>query len=146
MRYRVTGMLGDMPVDLTVEAPELARKSSVAKVSGMSDDELGELVEKAKLSLGEDLSRQASGLVDLMASSNKSGVMALSRVWREVWQPAQHAVESGRYSREALAHGISVAVAAGKPNLGYAKAVARSWVEERDAAVVSAAPKYRTVG
>lgn len=145
MEYRIRGSIGEMPVDLVVEMPEVKRASpSAAKVGTKSDQQLLEAIDRIKTRVRPLLAQQGDALVELIASENKSGKTSVSRALREVWQPMDTALESGRYTREGLEHGMEVALAKGVPNIGYAKAVARGL--SKDAEPVSVAvPKYRTV-
>ena len=143
MQYRVSGTIGDLVVDLVIDAPSVARTKSRKSVSHVTGEELEAQVAFAKSTIGERLASQGSLMVDLLARQNKGGTMALSRAYREVWLPLQQALE-GKYSRLALEHGMSVALEKGMP-VAYAKAVARRWEGEAPAESVPAEPKYRVV-
>ena len=143
MQYRIHGSIGEMPVDLVVEVPDVKRAAR-AKVGARSDEELFAEIEQIQAGVGALLKQQGTAMVELLASQNKSGATSVSRALREVWAPMNHALESGKYTREGLEHGMEVALAKGVPNIGYAKAVARGL--SKDAEPVSVAvPKYRTV-
>lgn len=144
MQYRVSGTIGDLVVDLVIEAPERNRSVSKKSVSGVTDEELAAQVDAAKRVLGDRLSHQAVMMIDLLANQNKSKSMALSRAYREVWAPLEHAL-NGRYSREQLEHGMGVALEKGMP-VAYAKAVARRWSGDGESSVPSHNKrKYRVV-
>jgi hypothetical protein len=142
VQYRVSGMIGDLPVDLVVEVPERERRKSGTTVQGLSDEEIVCQIGEIRTILGESLSKQAEMLIGMLAQQNKNGKMALSRTYREVWVPLRHALE-GKYTHEQLQHGMSVALEKGMP-VPYAKAVARKWDGETTSVVpVHHDRKYR---
>ncbi len=121
----ITGKIGEFEVDLVVETEQSARQDSGIKVAAMSDDEMLAGIERFTQVHGELLANLARQMVDVLAAQNKGGRTSLRRAWREVYVVLDQAISSGNYTREELEDGMSVAVEKGKPNVGYAKAVAR---------------------
>jgi hypothetical protein len=85
-------------------------------------------------------------MVDDLAAQNKRGQTSVRRAWREIYAVLDQAITSGNYTVTELEDGMSVAVEKGKPNVGYAKAVARRRRQDQ-AEAVTAVPvaRYRTV-
>lgn len=112
------------------------RRKASSTVAATPDEDYAETIEHTKRMLGSVLSGLADEMVDLMARENKSGKVALSRAYREVFQPLAVAA----IPTDDMVYGMQAAIAKGIPNVNYAKRVA----EGRNAAPVApAAPASR---
>lgn len=134
METRVTGRItplegGGFEVDLTVvgDAPTRAPRVATAKVQARTDDEVAQEIERIRGRMGQ-AAPLADSMADLLASENRTGKVARSRLLREVYLPLEAALDKG-LTLEALAHGMEVAVSKGVPNVNYAKRAAEGWMD-----------------
>lgn len=130
--WRVTGDIipndsGGFSVDLRAfrEGAQTNKNAGSKKVGSLSGAELDRAVEEAMDRMGDRVALFASQLVDVMAAKNKSGQVALSRAYREVYLPV--ADWAGQVGEDAAAHGLGVAVEKSIPNVNYAKRAAESY-------------------
>lgn len=150
--WRITGRIsprndGSMEVDLRAERVGQARKSS-PRVSAMTADDIAATIELAKGEMPRELVSLAEQMVDLMASTNKGGSVALGRALREVYAPLAKAASSSDYPASALVYGMEQALAKGVPNVNYAKKAAAGFTEALPASssVGASVSRYDIIG
>lgn len=73
-------------------------------------------------------------MIELLASQNKTGTMALSRGVREIVRPASKWLSADGVDLDAARRGLDGALAKGIPNVGYAKKVSESTPRGRERA------------
>lgn len=132
MAWRLTGSLtprpdGSYAIDVEASLVRVSRAGSPA-VSAVSDDAIEAEIEQAKESLGPKLATLADEMVQLLARSNRTGKVAVSRTCREIYRPL---VSAGlTVDTDALIFGMQEAVARGVPNVNYAKKAAAGYVPD----------------
>lgn len=144
MEWRVTGTFGGQDVDLTITGIGTSppKRTPGVKVSSMSDSDVSDAIARCRENLAPSVVAAADNLVEVFASSNKTGQVAASRLLREVWEPLVKARDS--FTDAALVYGLDAAVRKGAASVNYAKKAARSFDEP--AAEVVPVVRRRVIG
>lgn len=144
MTWKLTGSLtprpdGSYAIDVEASLIRVSRAKAPA-VSAVSNDDVEAEISNARREIGKDLEMLAGEMVELLAGSNATGKVAVSRTLREIYRPLVSALET--YDPKALAYGMQEAVARGKPNVNYAKKAAASY--SSSSPVVAPSPGHTT--
>jgi DNA-binding MarR family transcriptional regulator len=119
----------DVPNGTSKEAkPSSARR----KVKKFSEEEAGKRWQQLTDSAthGESLRT----LAEMLASENKTGEVAVTRVWRELGERYLRAREKDDLGDGAWAYGFDVAISNEAPNIGYVLKAARNYRPRREPA------------
>lgn len=102
-----------------------AKPSSPSKVKKVSESEAEDLW--ANLCDNDPLGNELQQMAELLASENKTGEVAITRVWRELGKRYSESRSREELSNEAWRHGFEQALGRGAANIGWVLKAAKGY-------------------
>jgi hypothetical protein len=111
-------------------SPKKAPPSSPPRIKKLNADQAGEQFDA--LCESDSCGGELRQLAEMLASENKTGEVAITRVWNELGSRYIANRERYQLSDEAWRYGFERAISAGAPNIGYVVKAAKGYRPEQD--------------